>query len=556
MVSVDPAALLGHRGHAFPDSVDETQRRRLLGVATTPLVDFGVDTQTVLRSWRGGDTAAAAPGRSLEERLVDVLGLAETHVARLPEYRKYWADTEDPFVTLADKIIVESAMLALIADRYAGDRPVVRARIEALARTLAPQVRSPRNEILLRRYPNVTLSLSIGHASLTAIGFTDPVFDRLVRQALQCELADCTERLPYRMMERRWLSELMDPGSGTRFDDLLPLSIALRPAHPIHMLATDVYALTHVPMFVTDFGRVPPPAEFQQDRCLAALDAAAAWVLHTDNFDLMGEIVLGRELLHAPWTPSHVMAWRTLEYAWDHLGFLASPSFALQQFRDLPEEEKSAYAFRNIYHTTYVAGMLCAVLLRSSSPIPEVPAAVLVENTAALRDECRTAFERAVAFFGHGLDGGSVDTDQFARVAAAAHPEPPLRAVRRLASAWRSRDTEAAQTALTALDRTAPPGIALPEESIASSLADGLLTCSARAYDLPLMAQTLRLVATTGLPVTATAAAAARFLIRQQLPNGAIGGWFLAPENADDPRATEVTTRLASALGALSVRLA
>ncbi|MFE1878073.1 DUF6895 family protein [Streptomyces sp. NPDC059496] len=546
-IALSDLALGSHNG-TFPSSVSDVQRLRLLGHASASLAEVETNSATIREAWCGSqETGSVLSEQRLVDRLVDVLRLAHQHVSRLAEYRAHWADVEDPFVSLADKVAVESAILALVADRCAGDRALVRQWVGRLARSLEPHVRSSRNEIVIRRYPHTAMSLGIGHAALSSIGLPDPDFDRLVRQSLDKELADCTERLPYRAMERRWLSGLLGVAAKPQFDDLLPLSIAARPGHPIYMLATDVYALTHAPMFMTDFGRLPVEDDFPYGRCEESLDATAAWVLHTDNFDLMGELVLARVLLNTPWTTSHFLAWKTLEVAWDRLGFLACPSFAIQQFHELPAEERSSYAFRHIYHTTYVAGILCAALLRAPSEDLHVRAPTPVMDDS-LRDECRMAFEASMSFCAGGLDGSRIDVAELAQVAGLRLQEPPLKAVRRLVSAWHSRNPGSSATVLSVLDH-----VDLPDGSLASSLADGLLTCSARAYDLSALAQTLQVVVGTGLPVTTTVAAAARFLIRQQLPNGTIGGWFLESESTSASRAAEVTAALAAPLGALSL---
>ncbi|MFF5213593.1 DUF6895 family protein [Streptosporangium sp. NPDC000396] len=528
----------------------ERERMNLLGLAETSVEGFTDDASAVAEVWcRSAGWTSRPAERTLEGRVVEVLHLADEHLSRLDEYRDYWADSQDAYISLADKIIGETALLALVADRYAGQRPQVRMLVDRLARSLDPLVRSIRNEALIRRYPNSALTLACGHAALTAIGVVGPEFDRLVKSILACDPLDCSERIPFRAMERRWMTGLLYPGMEPSFDDLLPMSIATRPAHPIHMLSTDVYALTHVPMFVTDFGATPAPAAFPHALCRDSLDATAAWVLHTDNFDLMGELVLARELLGAPWTPSHLLAWKTLEHAWDKLGFLASPSFAIKEFTELPVEERASYAFRHIYHTTYVAGMLSAVMLSSASAAqPQVagPCRLTAAESSALRQECRDAFTAAIEF----CTGTPIAHDDIAHLSAVAGQstgEPPLPAIRRLMSIWGQRDSKATGTVTHVLDKAG-----LTDAAVASSLADGLLTCAARSYDLAMLADLLRVVTSTGLPVTPTVAAAARFLMRQQLPSGAIGCWFLAPQSGASATTARVTTVLASALGALS----
>jgi uncharacterized protein DUF6895 len=486
--------------------------------------------------------------RTLVRRLLDVLHVAQEHVARLPEYRTYWADEEDPFITLADKIIVESAMLALVANRYACERAEVKLAVDALAGAVAPQARSSRNDILMRRYPHTAMSLGIAHAALESVGLRDPQFDALVREALAWEV-DCKERLPYRAMERRWLKSLLEPNAQVEFDDLIPLSVAGQAPHPIFMLATDVYALTHVPMFITDFGHNQLPDGFPLAQYCEAVDASLAWTLFTDNFDLMAELVLARALLDVPWSSYSYMAWKTLELAWDQLGFLASPSLELKKFQELAPEERSSYAFRHVYHTTYVAGMLCAILLDPKRSLPSVVSPPLPQDSN-LGVECESAFKAAMEFCASESDGYRLDLRALALHSRLGHVSSPLSAVREAVELWLSRNSTAVATPLRVHNN-----LQIPEVFIASILADGLLTCAARSYDLLMLAQVLRIVASLGLPLTATTCVASRFLIRQQLPSGAIGGWFLSSEHDGSVQAVEVTAGLALPLGGLWLRL-
>ncbi|MEU3774200.1 hypothetical protein AB0F11_13520 [Streptomyces sp. NPDC032472] len=536
----------------FPDSVSDPQRLHILGLTQDRVQDFPQDSMPLSEIW--GGPREQVTGRTeevLEGRLVEVLRCANESLARIEGYRSYWGDNDDSFVSLADKVIAETAILALVAGRHASERPRVRFLIDELSRSLSPLVRSIRNEALIRRYPNGALTLAVGHAVVNALGLPDPKFDHLVKSTLACNILDCSERLNFRAMERRWMTGVLHPEAELSFDDLMPMSIATRQAHPIHMLATDVYALTHVPMFVTDFGSNPAPADFPHATYGNSLDAAAAWVLQTENFDLMGELVLARELLGAPWTASHVLAWKILEHAWDHLGFLTSPSFSIKQLDDLPTIEKASYAFLHTYHTTYVAGMLSAIMLgRASFPPQQIMGTCAIgrEEAVALHQECQGAFTAALEF----VVGTHVPAEDLQHLAATARQdagESPLQAAQRLMSLRSERGREPVGIVADIFNDTG-----LPCAVVASSLIDGLLTCAARSYDLMMLAELLRTVAVGELPLTPTVATAARFLTRQQLPSGAIGGWFLDPSKGGaSVSATNVTTVLAAALGALSM---
>lgn len=133
--------------------------------------------------------------RVLAKRLVDILDLATKHTRLLPKYRLLWGSAEDPFVTLADKILVESAILARVAWHHARNETGVAQAVIRLADQLCPQARSVRNQVLIRRYPHTAMSIGIAHAALSSIGFEDAEFDRLIRSAIASGWTDSTERL-------------------------------------------------------------------------------------------------------------------------------------------------------------------------------------------------------------------------------------------------------------------------------------------------------------------------------------------------------------------------
>jgi Domain of unknown function (DUF6895) len=456
----------------------------------------------------------------LVKRVNGVLSIARMHVERLDDYADHWADEADPFVTLADKLAIEASLLALITSRNAAAGSSIARAAGDLAEALESRVRSPRNRALLLRFPHTAMSLGIGHVALTALGNEDPLFDRLLRAAIESGHADSIERLPYRAMERRWLAGLLT-ATPPRFDDLLRQSVAASEPHPIYMLATDVYALTHAPMFVTDFGVRKPPRAVRLEAFDSALDASLAWTLFTDNFDLMAELVLARLLLRLPWSRAQALAWYVLDRIWVEAGALPSPGFVPSEIALLTGTERLARITQQAYHTTYVAGMLCSVLLRT--PVP--PEIAPVRTSSAANAELAAQAEAAAAKAGLvGNERQSTETGVGAKPALAAAARS-LSERHDLGRAWEF-----------ALD--AP---AFDERDAPSVLGDGLLTAAARRYDLVLLGTTLCLVASYGLPLTSTVVEATRFLMRQQMPSGSIGGWFVAEDvepGLTDPHGT------------------
>jgi len=345
-------------------------------------------------------------------------------------------------------------------------------------------------------------------------------------------------------MERRWVEALLRPEEPAVFDDLLPQSIAARSPHPIYMLAVDIYALTHVPMFVTGFGVHRPPASFDVSEISGALDASISWALFSDNFDLLAELVLAAEFLNLPRSPYQRLAWATLELAWSELGLLTAPSFELAKFGEVPLGDRPAYAFRHVYHTTYVAGMLYASLLRpgregrcASARTAEIGDALLNALEAGVRRaaEFRSRFQSVAPSSGVSARGEAM-------------PLTPSDSglsdcVMALVDSWLERDTRATRTPLRAMEKAA-----LDDADLVCVLADGLLTWTARDYDLAMLAHALEVCARIGVPTTPTMVTVTEFLLGQQVASGAIGAWFVNPSHGRSAQAADVTGGLARAL--------
>lgn len=465
---------------------------------------------------------------TLEERLLSILQLASEHVRHIKEYEQYWADEQDPMITLADKIIVESAMLAMVASRVGPASQEVSRAAQILARELSPYARSVRNEVLIRRYPHTAMSLGIAHAALAMAGNPDERFEALVRKALDSGAADWTERLPYRRMERHWLQCLLDQTDEINSGNDLSACLGTRQVHPIYMQSMDVYALTHLSMFLTDFGRLPPPTDFPSERYEQSVDDTLSWVLLTGNLDLLAELILCKVNLKSPWSVQQQLAWLALDAAWQDLGFLPAPSFQLTNFLSKNDTERTPYAFRHVYHTTYVAGMLFAsLMIHPPRPTEAVMHAIRVNEQRALASDC-LCFSRALT--------------EFARTEVDDLPSP----VRTDVPPSTATTPAAAATGLLHLFTQRCPDVAplvaddfdsdLPLDVQSAVIMDGLLTGAARSYDLALLVLILDTIRSCALQPTRTMVVASQFLFDQRLSTGEVGAWFLADGVADRHR--------------------
>ena len=498
-----------------------------------------------------------APQSRALTHLTDALLFACTHIPRLEQYSQYWDDHDDPYVSPADKVVVETALLALVASRVPSPSPRLRAILDDLARHLVPRVRSERNQVLLMRFPHTAASLGLAHVILTKLGYPDVGFDQLFHRALNSESISAIERLPYRSMDLRWLRGIAYPSQPVDVNDLLPHSILTSEAHPIYMSPADTYVLTHSLMYATDFGQHPLSPAVDLARVRDMVEAGIAYHLLSENLDLLGELLLGSAILGDMETPAFALGWWAVTDVWSDPGFLPSPTFDRSAFAVLEGVAASAYAFRHIYHTTYVGGILCAVMLtrqRRDDDVHAPPARPGID--AELVGRCRRAVADALAFCeSHPAMATDPDTEMGSGSAQATERDgnraiSPLDIVRQHIRAYDGACSR--PEAMWA--RIAATGI-VDDDALASLLSDALLTQAARDYQLAALARVMTDTVRLELPVSATLIQATKFLLCQQVPSGAIGAHFVMPDNQTASAAPTVTLGLAQSLAAVAMRL-
>ena len=496
----------------------------------------------------------------LRGRLTRVLQFAATNLDGLDVYSRFWQEEQtapkkdEPasLVNQADKVIVEAALLAFVASTVITKADPENAALDSLIEKVKVCARSERVQVLFLRFPHTAASLGIAHVILSRLGHGDERFDALVRTALESGHADAVERLPYRTMDLRWLLGIMNPSTVPQFDDLLPHSILTSCVHPIYASDLDVYAITHGVMYLTDFGRHELPYSLHPQRLGQMIDSCLAWHILSNNFDLLGELLLSAACIPNAWSPYVGVAWCLLASMWDELGFLPSWTFDSARYAQLSGERASAYAFVHIYHTTFVAGLLCAVLLRH----PQIgddcyvwePAPVVSE---ALLERAQLAVLAAQDFLSHNGNGHHNQLSKQDDSPRDLLIEPPnqLSIYEKTVTHIRSYSGPCSLPDVGWADAANTP-LWQPTE-VALVLNDALIIQAARDYQLAVLVSALLDRADSHLPLSATVLEALAFLVRQQLPSGAIGAHFVIPENCQSSAAAEITQSMATCIARL-----
>jgi hypothetical protein len=273
-----------------------------------------------------------------------------------------------------EKVVAETAMLLLAADAVK-HHVEVRERLETGARLLIPVARGERMRTGLTLYPALARDFAFAHICLTRLGHPDPAFDRLVVRSISARSAPGRERLPHRDLEQEWLLRLhaleSSANSAPRDDPHLSARSMLgRTLDAMGSSRDDVYALTHALMYVTDLGTRHPRLPRSIGAILADAEAALAWTLDDQDYDLGGEILLAWPMLRRRWSASAVFGFRVLARVEDEAGFLPTPMTRVDRYLALTGDDRTRYILATAYHAMYVMGLLCATSLRHGCAPP------------------------------------------------------------------------------------------------------------------------------------------------------------------------------------------
>jgi hypothetical protein len=456
-----------------------------------------------------------------------------------------WTDKEkeeDGIVRMEDKVVAEAAILALVASRVTADT-MVQQLSESLITLVETECQNERYLRILLRSPEYAAPLGLVHTILAAFGRGNRDLQESIRDLFAAELVGTVERLPYRAMEALWVQSLF--GFDCRHDlvNLLPFNVLTKRIHPISMSRMTAYGATHGIMFATDFGAFAPPAFVDLDGATARVDAALAWAIASEDLDLVLEFLISATLLRKPWSPYAWAAWHFSMGVWDELGFIPSPSFNSSIFASLKGEEAQAYVFRHVYHTVFVAGLLCAILLSVDRSFIDEPWFAPNIPSAKVALACSAAVEKARKFTRSELT--STESEQAPKISS---PESP----RTLRSLSGLLDTMLPTHLYSRKFLNASP---IDPAHLLLVVADAVIIHAARQYDFPKLLIGINAMMARQGPLSLTVVEGVLFLLRQQLSDGCIGVQFVGRAVRESPIARETTSVITECLEAYAIRM-
>lgn len=315
-----------------------------------------------------GDVPSTRSVAGWEGLLVEGIALAQRQamllleVAGQPEEGPQRLDrpfllVEHPFGRF-EKWLGESVLVAYLAATTPTVDAGLRRQALEVAAQLAPLVahRAYRRVWLRLPYSSQT-SVGAAQALLHDLGVGDPEATEDLRAAAAMTDSDWTERAPRHVLERAWFLAHLDSGQASSAEPSWPQTFP----HPIYLLRSDVYALTHDVWFGTGFGG---HALLRTSSVGDVLEACAAWLALIGDVDCLGEVIaslfmLGRAPLdgldtaYRYWLSAHasLVAGRQDGSPHRHLPFLSRRRPSMTPVHD--------------YHPVYVATV--AALARGRS---------------------------------------------------------------------------------------------------------------------------------------------------------------------------------------------
>jgi hypothetical protein len=311
-------------------------------------------------------TGSKGDRADLVRRLCSALDIALSAVESIDAPVEDDAKGRSVLANLAEKIVAEAAMLILCAASVEHVDSEIDKRIRATAELI---IGHARNESVLAGIclePGLARDHALAHLVLTRLGYPDTMTDRLLIESLKTGRGLGPERLPHRELEQEWLARLAatavdppepDPGLPGR-------SMLGRPLDVLASTRDDIYAFTHAVMYTTDLGERLVELPRSVEEIGGDAEAALAYALDIDDFDLAAEVLLTWPMLRIPWSQGACVGFDIVASAADDLGFVPGPSFDQEHYECLTGRRRAEYVLTSSYHTNLVWGFLCAAALR------------------------------------------------------------------------------------------------------------------------------------------------------------------------------------------------
>jgi hypothetical protein len=270
-------------------------------------------------------------------------------------------------VFLGEKAVAETAMLLMCVNPIKSLDADIERRFHAIARRLIPHARSPDKLSAICLDPGWARDHAFTHVLLKCVGYTDQGVDDLLAASLRMDAFFGPDRLPHRRLEQEWLARISGMGGSPPGTNAIADSMLARPVDVLGSTRMDYYAFSHAVMYATDLGGRQIDLPREGAAISADADAALAFSLDANDYDLTAELLLTWPMLDLPWTNTASFAFAVLLDVEAGLGFLPGANFNHAGYHKSVGKDRLRLAVSSSYHAAYVMGILCATVVRRCS---------------------------------------------------------------------------------------------------------------------------------------------------------------------------------------------
>lgn len=280
-----------------------------------------------------------------------------------PDSQLWRSDQNNNIIRPIDKMILEASLLALIAGRCRGARAAAKNLIKEVAKHTEVISRVYQ---LIRRRPHLRTSLGLLWVAFDDFDCGDVAQRRSMRDLWQREPfpPQPHERVPYRLLDQAWVRSKakgeVDPIIAT--GALVPFTSLGNFDGAPFMNRSDLYALTHTAMYITDFGEWSQPNSYSSE----IIGAIGLSRMMDGDFDLAAELIIADILVgDTVVSEAQITIRAVLNDVFDSLGLIPSLNFDQSEYELATDQD--SYVRYHSYHTTFVYALLCYSVLRNQN---------------------------------------------------------------------------------------------------------------------------------------------------------------------------------------------
>lgn len=303
-------------------------------------------------------------------RIEYVIDFTLQHFDRIALYLPLWGKLERE--GLENKIAHEFSLFVFLVSRIKNRPDSLDKSLQKALNSLSGFIRTQTNYLRILNDPQNSTRFGQINFFLTKAGNVNNTWDNLIIRMYEKGYGENSERILTRFFDKNWLNHIIFNKNIYNPETIIKYSILNSRCHPVYMSVSEMYAFTHTLMYISDFGKCKIVNYSDNSSLKNIINSSLLFQLANENYDLLGEFLMNYSYTENTWDLVPHISWKYFTSIWDDLGFLPGIAFDSKIYSQLDNEDKSAYAFKEVYHTNLVAGILCVNILEANERNSEI----------------------------------------------------------------------------------------------------------------------------------------------------------------------------------------